>query len=129
VTFPRVIRLDADGDADTTGGRLHLTETLREYVAQTLSCRLKFLLGEWFLDVKKGTPMFRYILGVKNPDVEFIKSVFGRVIRGTTGVAEIVRLDVKLDKRTRKCSVDFEVMLVNGETFKNQGDHVSWGDT
>jgi len=73
--------------------------------------------------------MFRYILGVKNPDVEFIKSVFGRVIRGTTGVAEIVRLDVKLDKRTRKCSVDFEVMLVNGETFKNQGDHVSWGDT
>lgn len=84
-----------------------------EYVKQKLSSRLRFFLGEWFLDQRLGVPYFRDVLG-QNPQLEVVRSIFRQVILSVQEVTTINRLDLAYDKDERTLGVSFECALVGG---------------
>lgn len=91
-------------------------ETFAEAVAQTIRNRLLFIKGEWFLDTTEGVPYFDDIW-VVNPDLSLIRAIFKKVIRETDGVADVIDLDLALDRETRELTVNFEARLVDGTTL------------
>lgn len=84
-----------------------------DYVRQKIATRLKFFLGEWFLDQREGVPWFRDVL-VQNPDLNIIRSVFRAVILSVQEVATVERIDLVWDKPFRTVAVDFRARLVDG---------------
>lgn len=84
-----------------------------EYVRQKISARLKFFLGEWFLDLREGVPYFRDVF-VKNPDVDLIRSIFRDVLSSVSDVAAVNQLALTYDDATRELAVEFHVTLVDG---------------
>lgn len=92
-----------------------------EAVILRLRWRLGFFRGEWFLDTRLGIPFYGQIL-VRNPSRNLISQIVRDVIRTTPGVREVVSIDVKIDKRERRCDVDFEARLDDGETIVTAQD-------
>lgn len=109
--IPRNLTCQEDGDLDFSRG-LRLTEDLVTYVVQRLRQRLRFFLGEWFLDQRLGIPYFQRVF-VSNPDIPLITSLFRRVIIRTTGVAAVEKLSVRFDRKTRTLFTSFEAKLAN----------------
>lgn len=108
--IPRNLLCQEDGDLDFSKG-LRLTDDLVTYVVQRLRQRLRFFLGEWFLDQRLGIPYFQRVF-VSNPDIPLITSLFRRTILRTTGVAAVEKLSVRFDRNTRTLLTSFEAKLV-----------------
>lgn len=125
-TLARALKIGPDGDLDISTRSLRLTNTLPEYVSQRIAQRLRFFLGEWFLDVRLGLPYFRYVF-VKKPDLALIASIFSRVIRDTAGVATLRSISVSVDSKTRTGYVAFEAVLVSGEVLANSSLDIPFG--
>lgn len=100
--------LGDDGDARS------ITD-LGEEVAQRLTVRFNFFLGEWFLDQTEGTPWFQRVL-VKAPSDRVIRLVLSSVISGCEGVASLTQLSYSIS-RERLLSVSFKAVLADGSTF------------
>ena len=83
---------------------------------QHLRIRLKFLLGEWFLDQRIGIPYLQEIL-VKAPNLVAVRSIFREAILETPGVDTFQRFDLDLDAAIRKLTVSFTVSKTDGETL------------
>lgn len=97
----------------TTGKRqLRLVGGVR-YVRQKIASRLKFFLGEWFLDQRQGVPYYRDVF-VQNPDLDLIRSVFRAVIVSVQEVTDVLNLEVAYSQSTRELAVSFEARLVAG---------------
>ncbi len=94
-------------------GDLALTCDLQTQVRQALKILLRTLLGEWFLDERIGIPYFTQILGQK-PSKLALTSIFRNAIKQTEGVDSIARLDVNFDSSSRTVSIDFEIILKDG---------------
>ncbi len=94
-----------------------LEQDLGAEVAQRLTVRFNFFLGEWFLDTTEGTPWFQRVL-VKAPSDRVIRTVLTNVIVATEGVASIVSLAYDIG-RDRRLSVRFVCQLVDGTTFRS----------
>lgn len=93
-------------------------------LAQRLTVRYKFFLGEWFLDTRQGIPYFRDIL-VKNPNLSLIQSVFRRATLLTPGVLAIRRFGTTLEEqgRVRRLNIDpLEIVITGGAIFRAQPD-------
>jgi hypothetical protein len=86
-----------------------------DYTRQRLAARIKFFLGEWFLDSRKGVPYLKHVL-VKNPDLNVVRQVFRRTILGTPGVLGIVedKIDLAYDPTARSCAVGFSAIVEGG---------------
>lgn len=84
-----------------------------EYVKQKIASRLRFFLGEWFLDQRLGVPYFRDVLG-QNPQIEVIRSILRQVILSVQEVTTISQLDLTHDKDERTLAVAFDCALVEG---------------
>jgi hypothetical protein len=91
--------------------------SLADEVAQRLHVRLKFFRGEWFLNLNEGVPWYQLIF-VKAPQDRVIRFVFGEVIRGTEGVAELVTLDYSISS-TRQLSLSFTARLQDGTLLRS----------
>jgi hypothetical protein len=78
-------------------------------VRQHVRSRLRFFLGEWFLDERQGFPYFRDVF-IKNPNRQSIVSSLRRTIRQTPGVAEVDELTLQVDEG-RRASVSFRAIL------------------
>lgn len=100
------------GDLDLTGSGLSLI-TGEAAIEQNLRIRLRFFLGEWFLDERQGIPYFRDIL-VKGPDVLLIRSLFQTAIVTTTGISRVTKLEIDLDKINRKMTLSFAATMDTG---------------
>ena len=100
------------GDLDLTGHRLNLI-TDEAAIEQNLRIRLRFFLGEFFLDVRQGIPYFREIL-IKNPNILLVQSIFRQAILSTTGVSAVNSLTTDLDASTRTLSLTFSATLDTG---------------
>ena len=103
------LALDTFGELDLSRDDLYFV-TGADAVAQHLKIRLRFVLGEWFLDTRVGIP-YRSQIWVKNPNLAAIQSVYRRAIASTPGVDELQRIDLALDASTRQLRVSFSAKL------------------
>lgn len=92
-------------DADPAGSDPILQNTLQ---------RMRFFLGEWFLDNTQGLPWFQQIL-VKSPDQSKIDAIFVNVILGTPGVTQLIAYDFTVDRASRKLTVRFSCQTTTGK--------------
>lgn len=109
--LPKTLLLDASGDLDLSKG-VSLTEDLPTYVKQKILARLRFFLGEWFLDRRLGVPYFEKVF-VNNPDITFLTSLYRRIILGTRGVGGLESISLRFDRKTRTLFVSFVAILVD----------------
>lgn len=109
-----------NGDLDLSKG-LQLTTTLAQYVTQKLRQRLRFFLGEWFIDTRLGVPYFQRVF-VENPDLALLATLYRDIVIGTTGVASVRDLVLDFDKKTRTLFVSFVAVLQDGDlvVFKKE---------
>lgn len=115
-----VIRVIPAGDLLVEGDDFVVYEDL-EFVRQTISCRLKFGRGEWFLSLSEGVPYYTHIL-VKSPDLSVIRALYRRIIMGVPGVLSVPVLTLSLDRRTRTLSVAFQAVCRSGTIEVAAGD-------
>lgn len=105
----------ADLALDITTGDILITDAAFSIVRgddallQHLAIRLRFFLGEWFLDLRVGIPYFESIL-LKNPNLITVQSVFREAILETPGVASISRFDLDVNASTRVLTLEFTVI-------------------
>ena len=82
-------------------------------VLQKVRARLRFFLGEWFLDQRLGVPYYSRIL-VKNPNLSPVSSIYRRVISKTRWIHSVKFVRVRLDKPNRIAYVSFEATTTEG---------------
>jgi len=112
-TLARTVDVDADNPVEgdlyiNPRGQLGFIEGTQA-VRQHVRSRLRFFLGEWFLDERQGFPYFRDVL-VKNPNRQSIISSLRRTIRETPGVAQVDELVLTVDA-DRSARVSFRAIL------------------
>lgn len=101
------------GDLLLESGRLRLATGL-DAIAQDVTMRLRFFLGEWFLDTRIGVPYFQEIL-VKNPNIPRVTQLLRQVVQETPGVTSVDRFDFTLDAQARNASVAFTASTTAGQ--------------
>jgi hypothetical protein len=82
-------------------------------VLQDIIQRLRFFLGEWFLDNTQGVPYFQQIL-IKNPDQSKVDAIFSNIIMGTPGVQTLTSYSFAIDTTNRIFSVAFRCTSTSG---------------
>jgi len=87
-----------------------------EAVDQQLRLRLKFFLGEHFLDERQGIPFYREVF-VKNPNLRLLRTIFSTAIRTTPGVSSLDFIDVSVDSASRTLNITFSATTDTGETL------------
>lgn len=114
-----VVTTDADnpveGDLMLVNGDFVLVRGL-DAIEQHLRVRLRFFLGEWFLDEREGVPFFRDIF-VKNPNVSLITAELRRVVTSTPGVSSCEQLTVDIDAGARRATVTIRATTDTGESL------------
>ena len=84
-----------------------------DQIAQNLAIRLRFILGEWFLDIEAGVPYYEDIL-IKAPNQYRVESVLKEEIINTEGVTEILSFTSNYQPETRRFTVQFSCDTVSG---------------
>lgn len=112
-------KMDDNNDVAIENNSFVLTENNSdEEIRQRLIQRLKFFLGEWFLDVTEGLPYFQVIF-VKGTSPDLIEGAFKDRIIGTPGVTTLNRFDpIDYSAATREAKVNFDVTTINGNNLK-----------
>lgn len=101
------------GDLKLVNGQL-VFATGVDAIMQHLRIRLGHFKGEWFLDRREGIPYFQSILR-KNVDERVVRSIFRQALRTAPGVAEVLSLQLNINRATRRATLDFKVRLTDGE--------------
>jgi hypothetical protein len=107
---------------------LRISKNKTQYVSQKITEKLLFVKGEWPLNKNLGLPYFgekdefgRRIRGtgihIKNPDLNYIKTLFRNEILDIDEVEDIVNLDLTLETSTRTLTVELEVDIGEEETI------------
>ena len=87
-------------------------------IAQHILQRLRFYLGEWFLDNTRGVPYYQQIL-VKNPDRGVIDAILQDTINQTPGVTTLTNFSSSFVAGTRQLSVNFRCQTTSGTVSYN----------
>lgn len=115
-----IVRIIPAGDIDLVnqpnGKRALVIARGKEFVRTKLQQRLKFFLGESFVDTREGVPYYRDVF-IKNPDIEVIRSLYSKVILSVQEVTRVANLNVTYDPVARKASVEFDAFLASGEVL------------
>ena len=98
------LKLNAAGDLDISNFDFAITNDL----GQKLRQHLRLFKGEWFLNLDAGIPYFEDILGKKNA-LNIIESKFVQAISAIEEVAEILKLNLSIDSKTRTLKVNVTV--------------------
>lgn len=83
-------------------------------IIQHLTIRLRFFLGEWYLDTNLGVPFYQLIF-IKNPNQIQIESVLKQEIVQTFGVERLITFESAYDENNRKYSVKFSAISISGD--------------
>jgi hypothetical protein len=105
-----VRRLDENGDI-VTRGQQFIGE--REEIAQTIKTRLALFLGEYFRDIKDGTPWYEQILG-KFVSLDTVEAVLRARIARTPGAVRLTNFSTDFDLDNRKFSLSAGVLTKYG---------------
>lgn len=90
-----------------------------DQIAQNLAIRLRFILGEWFLDITVGVPYYDDFF-IKAPNQIRIESVLKEEILDTPGIDQILSFTSNFDAQRRIYSVTFSVSTIQGEIALTQ---------
>lgn len=90
-------------------------------VAQLVKCRLLTLFGEWKQDTSLGLPWFEGIF-TKNVRPADIQTAIANIIRSTSGVQQLISIDVEPNFRDRVLSISFIVISDYGDI----SDFLEW---
>jgi hypothetical protein len=115
-----VTEVDGDnpvlGDLRKSGTALAKIATLDAAVVQACSVVMRWWLGEWFLDRRRGMPYLQQVLrkGVSEPT---IRALYKSQLERVEGVVRVKSIEVSIDRTTRECVID-EVIIetTDGET-------------
>ena len=99
--------LDESGQLEWLGGSILDRESYARMIAQRISCRIKFVRQEWYLDIREGTP-WRESIWRKGATQDVIARVFRDVIEGTPGVQDLRTIDVQISGR--HATISFEAV-------------------
>lgn len=88
-------------------------------IMQNLAIRLRFVLGEWFLDITQGIAYYEDVFR-KNPNQIQIESIIKQEIVSTRGVVELTSFEADFNKRTRIFSVRFSARTISGEDLQKE---------
>lgn len=102
------------GDLHVEGTALALVRG-PDAVAQAVVVELRWWLGEWFLDTRRGVPYVQRILR-KGVSPRTVRAIIRRHIERSPGVDRVTFLRLTVDPRTREASIDFELRTTDGQT-------------
>ncbi len=88
-------------------------------IMQNLAVRLRFFLGEWFLDVTQGLPYYQ-VFFTKAPNLIQVESILKNEILTTRGIVELISFIADFDSRTRIFSVKFSARSISGEELQKE---------
>lgn len=77
-----------------------------EAIGQHIRQRLKFYLGEWFLDTRIGLDWFGDVLGGSPERRSVAEAMIKREVLATPGVTGIAEIDIRVDRATRGLIVE-----------------------
>jgi len=106
------VRALSGGDLRTDGSPVLITGA--EEAGQNIETRLKFFLGEWFLDITDGTPWFQQVLG-KGGNLPDKEAVIKRRIITSPAVAGLTKFSMDYSEDTRALKVECGAVAENGE--------------
>lgn len=90
-----------------------------DQIRQNLFIRLKFILGEWFLDINEGVPYYEDIF-LKNPNQIIVENVFKQEIINTRGIEEILTFESDFNREKRIFYVNFSVRTISGQELEQE---------
>lgn len=102
--------LDANGDIVTRGVQFI---SGRDEIAQTIKTRLALFLGEYFRNIKDGTPWYEQILG-KFVSLDMVEAVLRTRIANSPGVIRLTEFGTDFDLDSRKYSLHASVLTEYG---------------
>ena len=108
-------KLTTTGDLDLSTGDIQLISGVEE-IAQHLRIRLRFFLGEWFLDQRLGIPYIRDVFR-KNPNTNVITDIITRAALSTPGVLSVDSLSFDFDSAARRLDVDLRLMVTGDQVL------------
>jgi len=110
------IELDTiSNDLVFSGFDFSLVDDTRQ-IMQNLGIRLRFVLGEWFLDITQGIPYFEFFF-IKAPNLIQIESILKEEIVNTRGIVELISFTSNYEARRRIFSVKFSARSISGEAL------------
>lgn len=98
------------GDIVTSGEQFIFDQ---EDIAQCVRTRLALFLGEYFRNIKDGTPWYEQILG-KFASLDTVEAVLRARIANTPGVIRLTSFSTDFDIQTRKYSVTAGILTQFG---------------
>jgi hypothetical protein len=115
-------------NGDITGGRgLSDFAVGDEGTAQSVTCELKLLLGEWFLDTSRGEPWWRHpdasartVLGTHPADLSYAEACIKAAILRVPGVAKLTGFSLAFNHNTRAATVSATGRFDSGAPFSVQ---------
>lgn len=90
-----------------------------EAITQELRIALRFVRGEWALNVLVGIPYYTEVF-IKNPSLAAIATLFTRAIRSVPGIIEVPELTPTFDNSTRQLAIDFSAKAQNGGVIEDR---------
>ena len=114
----RDLLLGPDGDLAFSAGDLVLVRGTQA-IAQEISIRLKFFLGEWFLDILAGVDYLNQV-HTKPPDLARAANVLAQEIAKVPGVARVETVSPSFIGTERRMEVSYTVTLESGETLTGE---------
>lgn len=80
---------------------------------QRLTSKLRFFLGEWFLDKTEGVPYIQQIL-IKNPNPVIVDAVLKREIITDPAVIKLTKFQIDVNTSARNVQLDFSALTKDG---------------
>jgi len=102
-------------DLTVRGDNLILAEG-EEAIDQNLRLRLKFFLGEFFLDERQGIPFYREVF-IKNPNLRLLRNIFSEAIVTTEGIDSVDNISLAIDNASRTLNLSFIATMNTGATL------------
>lgn len=102
------------GDLRISGSRFARLQSFGDSVTQACNVALRWWLGEWFQDRSRGVPYLQKLLR-KGVSEGTVRAVLRKELLRVEGVAQVARMDLALNKRTRSMRVSsVEIVTTDG---------------
>ncbi len=116
VTLALTLVADPDniipGDLHLENGQIHFWDGIEAHLQKTIVL-LKFVKGEWFLNIEEGIPYFTHVL-IHNPSINAVRALIRQALLAVPGASSVRSLTLKWDKPARNLAVNFELVFNDG---------------